>query len=82
LIREALQSRINDGDVREGYLVTHYVAIVGLVGVTDNGNTETGVVVMEQNGQAGYITHGLLCEAPEILARAAESREADCDETD
>lgn len=83
LIREALQVRINEGGgAREGYLVTHYVAIVGLVGVTDDGYTETGVVVLEQNGQAGYITHGLLCEAPEIIARAAEAREADCDETD
>lgn len=64
-------------------MIAHYVAVVGLVGVTDDGDTETGVVVLEQTGQAGYITNGLLCEAPEILARAAEAAsEADCDETD
>lgn len=79
-VREALQAAINADGVREDCVVAHYVAIVGLFGATEDGGSETSVVVFEQNGQAGYITHGLLCEAPDILARCAD--EADCDEND
>lgn len=85
LIREALQVRINEGGSgpgREGYVVAHYVAIVGLVGAVGDGGVETGVVVLEQNGQASYITNGLLGQAPEVLAEFTETVEADSEDDD
>lgn len=83
LLREAAQVRINESEHAAGYLVVHYAVVVGLTRVNDDGTTETGVTVMTPAGQPRYITDGLIWSAPAVLdAYAADSDDADCDETD
>lgn len=81
LIRDALQVRINESLDGGNFIVAHYVAVVGVVQVNPDGSTEGRVVIAAPDGQADYITHGLLGEAPEVLAAAATAEENADDET-
>jgi hypothetical protein len=80
LVRDALQVHVNETGAEVsngGWLVAHYVAVIGLYRVNDDGSTETLSAVTAPQAQAEYITDGLLMRAPELLAAACE----DCDDT-
>lgn len=85
-IRQAIQEHINEagaGVDNGGWLVTHYVAMAGLYRVLEDGSVETRPILASPTAQAGYVTYGLLAEAPELLAQIkAIDDEVDCEETD
>lgn len=83
LVRDALQVHVNEaglGAENGGWLVTHFVSVVGLLRVGENGSTESHVVVVSPLAQPDYITEVLLDKAPEVLAESS-SKEY-CEEID
>lgn len=85
LVRQSLQIHVNEAGaaVDNGdWLVTHYAAVVGLYRFKDDGSVEIRPVLVSPNGQARYITYGLLAEAPELLTELESIDARDCDETD
>lgn len=75
LVRQALQVHVNESgaDLDNGeWLVTHYVAIVGLYRAKPDGSVETRPLMVAPQAQAAYVTNGLFGEAPELLSQLAE----------
>lgn len=72
LVRQALQVHINEAgaDVDNGgWLITHYVCLVGLTRMRADGAIENRPILVSPNGQAAYVTNGLLGEGPDLLAQ-------------
>lgn len=81
LVRDGLQIHVNEAgaDVGNGgWLVAHYVAVVGLYRVAEDGSTETRPIVVAPQAQANYVTDGLLLQAPSVLDTLRECE--DCDD--
>lgn len=82
LVREALQVHVNEAGEwanNGGWLVAHYVAVVGLYRANEDGSVNTYQLVAAPLGQADYITDGLLFKAPGVLN---DLRSDDDDEID
>lgn len=73
LVREALQQRVNEAGY--GGLVVHLVALVGLYD-----EDTSRMVVIRPDGQADYVTHGLIACAAETLAAEDELAASDTEE--
>ncbi|PJE22357.1 MAG: hypothetical protein CK431_16995 [Mycobacterium sp.] len=73
IVREALQVRVNEAGY--GGLVVHFVALIGLYD-----EATSRMVVIRPDGQADYITHGLIACATETLAAEAELAASDTEE--
>ena len=57
-IRETLQAVV---DAIDGtWTVAHYVAVVGMQRVADDGSIETRVMIAQPDGQPDYVAEGLL----------------------
>lgn len=67
LIRQSLQVYVNEATDNTGWLVTHYTAIAGLYRLNPDGTTTIRPVLVSPDGQARYITYGLLAEGPDLL---------------
>jgi hypothetical protein len=85
LVRQALQVHVNEAGAEVnngGWLVAHYVAVVGLFRVDQDGTAQTRPILVPMPDQAAYVTNGLLGEAPDLLAFLAEVEEAEDADTE
>jgi hypothetical protein len=62
----------------------HYVAVIGLHHLREDGEVDTDIIVAYPHSQAGYVTDVLLDKAPQVLAdiRDAALRESADENTD
>lgn len=60
----AIQSALNEG--HPGWHVNHFVCLVGAERVNADGDIESCTALYIADGQADYITTGLLCAADEL----------------
>jgi hypothetical protein len=67
----ALQARLDEE--AEGWRLAHYVAVVGIERMSSDGSVETDVARYTADGQAEYVTEGLLLNADRDTSRE------DCD---
>ena len=68
-LRAALQSLL-DSDDPDGWLLTHYVIIMGCNKMTADGKVTNTAWMVAPDGQADYITQGLMAAADEMQANA------------
>ncbi|MGB5794438.1 MAG: hypothetical protein WBH51_01450 [Mycolicibacter algericus] len=60
-----------------GWRVSHYVAVIGVDRIGEDGEVETDAAVYHAAGQADYITNGLLGKADELMAWEGYEEEED-----
>jgi len=63
---DALQREIASLWPNDGWQVSHFVAVIGLQRVTEDGSMESDVVIHVPLTQAEYITDGLMAHAMRI----------------
>ena len=66
-LRAAIQAVLDD---EEGWLLTHYVVIMGCNKMTADGKVTSTAWMCSPDDQADYITQGLLAAADEMQANA------------
>jgi hypothetical protein len=69
-ILEAVQ-KVIDRD-RTGWRVSHYVCVIGLDLINSDGQIETSAALYHPDGQADYVTDGLLGKADELFCTRIE----------
>lgn len=74
-ITAALQDAIDHNAA--GWRVSHYVAVVGLDRINSDGQVETSAAIYHPDGQADYITNGLLLKADHLLAECDDEEDED-----
>jgi hypothetical protein len=80
LVRDALQVHVNEVGAdagNGGWLVAHWVAVMGLYRINEDGTTETRPVLTAPLEQADYITDGLVAQVPELLDMCKECEDSD-----
>lgn len=68
-VRAALQALLDSED-NEGWLLSHYVVVMGVQKIDSDGNLKTTSWMTAPADQADYITTGLLEAADDIQANA------------
>ena len=75
--RAALQELLNAEIDEEGWLLDHYVVIVGVQKMGPNGKVTSSSWMTVPDDQADYVTSGLLDSAFDMQANATEEVEDD-----
>jgi hypothetical protein len=75
--RAALQALL-DGENGEGWLLDHYVVVMGVQKIDSDGKVDSGSWMTAPGDQADYVTMGLLNSAVSMQSDTSEEVD-DCD---
>ena len=76
VFRAALQ-KLLDGENSEGWLLDHYVVVMGVQKIDSDGKVNSGSWMTSPEDQADYVTTGLLNSAVSMQADTTEDIEDD-----
>lgn len=76
-LRAALQEILDTESDEEGWLLDHYVVVMGIQKIDSNGKVNSASCMTVPEDQADYVTTGLLDSAVDMNANATEEVEDD-----
>lgn len=76
-LRAALQELLDAEGDEQGWLLDHYVVVMGIQKIDSNGKVSSSSCMTVPDDQADYITAGLLDSAVDMQANSTEEVEDD-----